>query len=349
MARKQRRDLRGGVIWLCSVTAPALAQAPEAKSYPQGVTPEIDASITRGLEYLVRTQARDGSWRGGGQEGVYPAAMTALAGMALIASGSTPTRGPHWKAVRRATDFLMKAAQPDGLISVPSEEQRPMYGHGFAMMYLASVYGMEEDSQRQQQIHRVLTSAVKLTAQSQSPAGGWLYTPDAGGDEGSVTVTQIQALRACRQAGITVSVATIDRAVKYIHDSANPDGSIRYRVSGPAGGRPPITAAAVAVLYNAGKYEDPIAEKALVSAVRTLPLGSVTQHYYYAHLYLAQALYQRGGRQFDEYFEKQTRWLLKQQRKDGSWEGESVGAIYGTTIALTIMQLPYAIVPIYQR
>ena len=47
-------------------------------------------------------------------------------------------------------------------------------------------------------LHDVLTRAVKLITRSQSSAGGWLYTPDSNGDEGSVTVTQIQALRACR-------------------------------------------------------------------------------------------------------------------------------------------------------
>ena len=37
------------------------------------------------------------------------------------------------------------------------------------------------------------------------------------------------------------------------------------------------------------------------------------------------------------------------QQQDGSWHGDSVGKVYGTAIAATIMQLPYALVPIYQR
>ena len=44
-----------------------------------------------------------------------------------------------------------------------------------------------------------------------------------------------------------------------------------------------------------------------------------------------------------------SKWLLSQQRRDGSWEGDGVGSTYGTAIALTILQLPYAYVPIYQR
>ena len=45
-------------------------------------------------------------------------------------------------------------------------------------------------------------------------------------DEGSTCITQVQGLRACRNAGITVSEKTVREAVGYIRKSANPDGSI---------------------------------------------------------------------------------------------------------------------------
>ncbi|MFN6195058.1 MAG: hypothetical protein ACK5BN_14695, partial [Planctomycetota bacterium] len=59
-------------------------------TYPPGMTQPTQEAIERGLEWLARTQASDGSWRNAGGYGSYPAAMTGLAGMALIASGSTP-------------------------------------------------------------------------------------------------------------------------------------------------------------------------------------------------------------------------------------------------------------------
>lgn len=332
------------------LAALAVAPAQEIRVRPPGVSEEVEAAISRGLQFLTRTQNPDGSWRSAGRRGSYPTAMTALAGMALLGEGSTPTRGEYWLNVRRAMSFLMASAQSDGLITVPAEEGRSMYGHGFSTMFLAQTYGMEEDAKRQRELHGVLTRAVRLVARSQSRAGGWLYTPESSGDEGSVTVTQIQALRACRNAGITVPIAVIEKSIKYIHNSANPDGSIRYSVSSGGGGRAPITAAAVAVLYNAGRYDDPIAEKALAYAKRTLPIhGSGNGHHYYAQLYLAQSLYQKGGEDWDEYFAKMSAWLLKQQSRDGSWNGDGVGTVYGTSIALTILQLPYSYVPIYQR
>jgi hypothetical protein len=326
------------------------AAAQEKAVYPEGVDGEIDAGVQRGLAFLARTQNRDGSWRSEGGRGEYPCAMTGLAGTAILASGSTPTRGKYWRAIRRSVEYLIGRQQPNGLIAAMSEENQSMYGHGFSTMYLAEVFGMEEDERRQQDLHRVLTQAVKLTTAAQSSYGGWIYTPTSGGDEGSVTVTQMQALRACRNAGILVPVETVKKATQYIVKSANADGSIRYSLRGSSGGRPPITAAAVAVLYSAGRYDDPIAAKALEYAKRTISVGGHGNgHYFYAHLYLAQALYFEGGRPWTDYYAAMSKSLLRQQARDGSWTGDGVGTTYGTAIALIILQLPYANLTIYQR
>ncbi|HEB54443.1 MAG TPA: hypothetical protein ENI87_14420 [bacterium] len=338
-------------VTFAALVTMACVSAQEAV-YPPGVTKEIHAAIQRGLEWLSRNQANDGSWRNSGGYGSYPAAMTGLAGMAFIASGSTPTRGRYWNEVRRSVDFLLKNADPDtGVISVPAEEGRSMYGHGFATLYLASVFGMEEDVRKQQRLKRTLDKAVKLIAQAQSSAGGWIYTPDSNSDEGSVTVTQIQALRACRMAGIVCDKRVIDKAVGYIKRCQNGDGSIRYSLRSGGGGRPAITAAGVAVLYNAGVYDDqPFVDKAVQYCKKHIrPSVDNTGHHYYTHLYWSQALYQRGGDDWKDYYRKMSRWLLKQQSRDGSWQGDGVGTAYGTAIALTILQLPYAFAPIYQR
>jgi hypothetical protein len=320
--------------------------------YPPGVTREVHEAIERGIEWLARNQGNDGCWRNAGGYGSYPAAMTGLAGMALIAGGHTPTRGRFYDNVRRAVAFLRKNADNNtGVISVPAEEGRSMYGHGFATLFLASVNGMEEDAREQEKLKRVLDKAVGLIAGAQSSAGGWIYTPDSNSDEGSVTVTQIQALRACRMAGVVVDKKTIDRAVDYIRKCQNGDGSIRYSLHSGGDGRPAITAAGVAVLYNAGVYDDqPFVDKAVQYCKKSIQVTvDNTGHHFYTHLYWSQALYQRGGPDWNEYYAKKAAWLLRQQKKDGSWDGDGVGAVYGTAIALTLLQLPYAYAPIYQR
>ena len=336
------------LAFACGTAAPA-----QDVAYPTGVSKEMHEAVQRGLDWLARNQSTsDGSWRNSGGYGSYPAAMTGLTGMAFIASGSTPTRGKHYAEVRDSVDFLIKHADPStGVISVPAEEGRGMYGHGFATLFLASVYGMEEDQKKQERLKRVLDKAVALISSAQSSAGGWIYTPDSNSDEGSVTVTQIQALRACRMAGIAVDKKTIDRAVDYIKKCQNGDGSIRYSLGSGGEGRPAITAAGVAVLYNAGMYDDqPFVDKAVQYCKKQIQVTvDNTGHHFYTHLYWSQALYQRGGADWTAYLDKKAAWLLRQQKKDGSWDGDGVGTVYGTAIALTILLLPYSYAPIYQR
>ena len=346
-----RRRLACLVAVLLSPAGIVAAQQ-QVDALPRGITPQIQAAVKSGLVFLKRSQSPDGSWRSAGGHGTYPTAMTGLAGMALVASGSTPTRGPYWREIRQSMDYLIKHSDPQtGVITEMATENRNMYGHGFSLLYLASVYGMEEDALRQQKLHGVLTRGVKLIERAQSSAGGWIYTPDSGGDEGSVTVTQVQALRACRMGGIVVDKKTIDRAVDYIKKCQNPDGGISYSLGSRGASRPAISAAGVAVLYNAGMYDDqPFVDKAIQYVKKNInPTTDSTGHHFYTQLYFAQALYQRGGKDWDDYLAKIGPWLVRTQKKDGSWDGDGVGPIYGTAIALTILQLPFALAPIYQR
>lgn len=309
----------------------------------------LEAALLRGTQYLVRTQARNGSWVGDGSYGPYPVSMTSLAGLGILAGGSTPTRGKHWRSVRKAADYLIKQAGPTGLIAVQGVESRTMYGHGFAMLFLSQVYGMETDPRMQARLKSCLTRAIALCVKSQGPLGGWYYTPDSRREEASVAITQVQGLRACRDSGLHVPKKTIDRAIKYIHKLQNPDGGIAYSLSN-RGSRPALSAAAVAVLYNCGRYDDPAAEKALKHAHKHISVnGSGRGHNYYAQFYLAQSLYLRNDERWDKYYVKLRKWMLRQQQKDGSWRGDSVGKSYGTGIALVLLQLPKNLVPIFQR
>lgn len=321
---------------------------------PPGITPAAADSIQRGLRVLVSLQNRDGSWRTGGSSGGYPTAMTALAGLALLAGGNTPTQGAYAENVSRGLSYLLSVARRDGLIASVEEESHCMHGHGFAMLFLSQCYGMEEDAQRRAQVGLALQRAVQLTARSQSAAGGWLYTPDSNGDEGSVTVTQVQALRACRNVGIAVPKRVIDQAMQYLERSLNEDGGIRYQVSDRGPSRPAITAAAVACWYNAGLYDSPHVAAALRFLKPRLtpdPNNDVHHfgHYFYGHLYLAQVLYQTSQREWEGYFPAMRDALIRAQERDGTWEGDAVGPVYGTSVALIILQLPYKNLPIMQR
>jgi len=335
---------------------------------PDMVDKRTIKAVNLALRYLTKTQRQDGSWLNQGGYGTYPAVMTSLAGLAMMSGGSTPQSGPYARNVTKAMNYLLRVAEAhkDGLIAGPGAEGRSMYGHGFSMLFLSQCYGVELHKKTEERLRKVMDRAVALTAKAQSkargspkPAGGWYYTPTSGSDEGSVTVTQLQALRAARNSGIKVPKATIDKAVEYLRYCQRPDGGICYSASSLSSSRPAISAAAITCFYAAGVYdrrtggkgsEAEMVEK-LVNYVRThvqVNRGG-HGHYFYTHFYLAQGWYQRGGKDWKTYYPQIRDKLIAMQAPDGSWNGDGVGTTYGTAIATVILQLPYGYLPICQR
>jgi hypothetical protein len=326
--------------------------AAQKEVLPKHITPETTRAVIKGLDYMSVQQSADGSWITGGGEG-YPVAVTALAGTAMLAHGNSPTRGKYAKNVKGAVEYLVRCATPTGLLTGPSQDGgQPMHGHGFALMFLASVYGMITKEALRQQVQAAVRKAVTLTSQGQSIHGGWTYIP-GGGDEGSVTVTQVQALRAAHNAGFLVPKAVIEEAVRYLERCRTPEGGIQYSLGSGGGSRLAISAAAVATLYNAGQFDSTIATDCLKYVWDQFRANEGWSkgggHDFYSHLYAAQGFYMAGDQYWDTYFPATRDQLLAMQTPEGAWNGDGVGTVYGTAIATIILQLPYKYLPIFQR
>jgi hypothetical protein len=340
-------------------------------------------NIDRGLQWLARQQYRDGHWEA--TNGRYPIAMTALAGMALLAEGSTPHQGKYAKHIDDAVEYLVSRCQKNGLIGNPLDpEERQRY-----------MYGEETDPRRREELKQILQRAVEFTIRAQTRLGGWGYVSAADGsdfDEGSVTITQVQALRAARNAGIPVPKDAIDRAHEYLKKSTvlAPGGDHtdpKKRIAGViyslqrAGDRRvrgPLTAAGVACMFNAGEYDSEMAIQWLNYCQKYLPTDKVNtiEHWEYTNYYYAQVLYTLGEDRhaqlrpdlaeieqndpnqkvllkWSRYREVTFEHICAQQNADGSWTGRggfsNVGPVYVTSVFLTILQLDKANLPIYQR
>ena len=172
-------------------------------------------AVRKGVEWLAAHQYADGTWpssvcRACGVSGVAASGLerdhlgTALALRAMLLSGCLPG-DRRYREVTLGLLWLRRNQRPTGEFAGLTDAGERAVRHFAATLFLAEVYGMEGDTTRQKRIHDVLVRGVRITERSQSRAGGWLYTPNQDGDEGSVTVTQIQGLRAARNAGIKVS------------------------------------------------------------------------------------------------------------------------------------------------
>ncbi len=354
-----------------ALAIPAKAE-PLPKKYRQ--------AVRKGLEFLAKSQKEDGHWEGNG--GQYTVPMTALAGMALLMEGSTMHTGRYSKHIRKAVRWLISRARPnkggsrDGLIggTLPAERSRYMYGQGFAILFLASVYGEEEKEDRRAELKDILTRGVRYIVNAQSTQGGWYYTSAKEGhdsDEGSVTITQVQALRAARNAGIPVPLQAIKKAREYLQKSTTTRGGVIYSLGRgggirTGGGRPALTAAAIACAFNSGEYKGEYVKKWFKFCHDLGQVRTGMGHDEYTQYYYSQAVYVLGDKGWAKLFGKNhpnpLTWsgpkghraktfdaLVSMQSSDGSWNRSGIGAVYSTALYTTIMQLDRATLPIYQR
>ncbi len=342
-------SFRLSVAWAAVLLAAASAPAEEndAKRDAVGlVTPETDRAIAKGLAYLAQAQHEDGSFAGGTYRG--NVAICGLAGLAFLAGGNSPNRGPYGLQVARSVDYLLDQTQESGFIIAPGANSHgPMYGHGFATLFLAECHGM---SQRPS-LREKLEKAVELIESTQNDEGGWRYQPRRLDADISVTICQVMALRAARNGGIHVPRETIDRCIEYVRRSQNPDGGFMYMVSGgeSAFAR---SAAGVVALYSAGVYQGPEIDKGIAYLMHFIPgegrAGLNQSYYYYGHYYAVQAMWHRGGEAWQRWFPAIRDELVSRQRNDGSWVSP-ISPEYATAMACIILQIPNDYLPIFQR
>jgi hypothetical protein len=249
----------------------------------------------------------------------------------------------------------LSQSRKNGLIGDPQNDQRYTYGHGFSMLFLSQVLGEEGLQDRRDDLVKTLDRAVAFCGKAQTPAGGWGYVSAKDGqdyDEGSTTITQVQGLRGCRNAGITVPGEIIEAAKRYIYTCQNPDGGISYSSQQMGSSRPAITAASLAALYNAGDYENSKVPEMLTYSRRELydvkKVDDAFGHWHYTYLYYSQVVYRQGDEEWLPFRDRLYSNIENDQGPEGAWEGQ-IHNIYISACNLIMLQLDLGYLPIFQR
>lgn len=349
----------GAALAICAALPTTAAAADEdlrAQQNRELMTRETVAAVESGLAYLAARQHADGSF---GSGGLYTdsVGVTALAGMAFLAAGHTPGQGRYGKVLDDAVGNLLSRCDASGFIHNPAiQPHGPMYGHGFAVMFLAEAYGM---SQRDD-LKPCLSRAVQLILNCQNKQGGWRYMPRKEDADISVTVCQIMALRAAKNAGLYVPKETIDAAVEYIRKSQNTDGGFRYQLGRQPESAFARSAAAVVGLNSAGIYEGPEIERGLAYLQRFKPDPASPRrirpmqvdHYMYGHYYAVQAFWHSGGDEWPSWYAPVRDELLALKQASGRWGDRHSNPIcpeYDTAMACLILEMPLQLLPIFQK
>lgn len=321
--------LQGGLV------VPAQEQPPPV---PTGVTvaemtAEAERAIDRGLDWLAAGQQADGSWGTG-----HRTAGTALALMAFMVKGQFPDRPPHGEKLAKGLDYLVKQrSNQDGYLG------GSMYEHGLATLALSEAWGMS----RQDDVGDALKAAVAVILRSQNPQGGWRYQPQPNDADLSVTVMEVVALASAKEAGIVVPDSVISKAIDYVvscHEAKS--GGFGYQPGqGPGFAR---TAAGTMALAMCGRRDSDQFRSGLdyLTKADADAFEKADGHFFYAHYYAAQAMFQAGDTFYGPWYPRIRESLLKKQTADGSWPDPHG---IGTQVAILVLGIPYRFLPIYQR
>lgn len=341
----QRRALDAadrGLAWLATQQMPSGA-------WPGHVGHKMQSSY----DLLPEAASREAQERSGeGHPGV-----TALCGMAFLAGGHLPGRGPYGAELTRTLDFVLAHVQEDGLIRAAGTR---MYSHAFATLFLAEVHGMSRH--RRTETRAALERAVGLIIDAQNGHGAWRYNPYDQAADLSVTVCQLQALRAARNIGLHVPAGTIDRATRYVLDSRTQSGRdaglFYYKIHGSGAYRKntqyAINAAAVTALNSAGVYDQNLTGPALRFVERQFPTMArvAPEHFmfWYGNYYACQAFYTAGGDIFGAWWPGAARAVMDLQCEDGRWHNRvGPGDEFSTAVACILLQVHRQYLPIFQR
>jgi hypothetical protein len=225
---------------------PALATiGPKPKPIVPPTTAEIQRSIHRGVEFLLKHQCKDGSWGSanitrpyeiyapvpGAHQG-FKAAVTAMCISALIETGG---QSPEVKAaLQRAEDWLFehlpKVRRPtaDAFYNV--------WTHAYGIQALVRMLKEKpDDADRCERIRALMAQQIDLLDRYEVVDGGWAYydfvahtKKPSGSTISFVTAAVLVALHEAREAGADVPQRLIDRGMASIRRQRNPDYSYDY-------------------------------------------------------------------------------------------------------------------------
>ncbi len=344
------------IVVLAALTLPWGPSVSTQETPLQEVTPDQIRSTDHGMRWLVANQNRDGLW-GCEKSGAPSTAITGLAILALLASGSTPTAGPHAESIRRAIDRLVAIQVKSGAITrFDSTGMGIFYDHSCATLALAEAYGMRRTSEGFSAIRESLERALEYLYGVQNSDGGW--GPQGRGSRSDIAITCSvwMALRSARNAGMTVRSASIEKLEEFVRTCALPRGGFAEhpQVRGGGGLMFYPTSAGLRILWGMGRGNLAETEKGMAALLK-MRLGQehggrISEWDYCGAFYAVQAMMHEGATYWKTWWPPFRDRLVQIQNADGSWTIEYCLCCraYATALALLVLQAPKRLLPLYQ-
>jgi hypothetical protein len=303
--------------------------------------------------------------------------------MAFIAHGHVPGKGKYGSNLERAADYILSCQKQNGLITKIGPDGPKInrqvsheigncsaYNHAISSLVLSEVYGMSPPS-RARRFEGAIRNALAATLEMQawpkdSPAdnGGWRYIHrlDEVDSDLSVTGWELMFLRSARNAGFDVPSARIDNAIAFVKRSFDlREGIFIYSSRRPSRTRS-MAGAGILALAHAGLHHTAEAERAgdwllahgFEQYTARIP-GQNSDRYHYGLFNCCQAMYQLGGKYWEQFYPPAVEAVLAHQERDGSWPVDSqyhdapYGKAYSTALVVIMLGAPNQLIPVFQR
>lgn len=350
-------------VLACGVLVAPARAAPPAKIKPEPTPKPVRDAREKGLDWLTKNQAANGSW---GK--VHSIAVTSFACLSYLSADDEPFRDERGKALLKGLQFLL-SQQKEGQFA--QQGHTWIHGQGFATLALSEAYGRSlfcktKPDLDMKKVRAVVAQAVQSIGKNQSRAGGWWYTPGITDQhEGSTTVCAVQAVVSAKNYGIAADDKVMDNGFEYLKKCQIKDGGFVYKL-GDQVSMKEGTAGDVATLGLMQKFDFPVMIKGYKFLVQLTPAGISKERFpYYGHFYGCMAMRLLGQEyQEDKEFREKTRDyiagaqkdLLSWQGKDGAWPlrghvaaSNQEDAGYATAFATLALFVPEGRLSIYNR
>jgi len=342
--------------------------------------PETEAAIERGLQFLSRTQRKDGSWHledyGDNPRLQSHTAATGLSLLAFQGAGYSHRQYQYADVCKSALEFLIANQKPDGDLYIEtngiSNANIRFYSHSIASLALCEAYGMTQDVA----LKAPAQAAVDFMVRSQDPVGGgWRYQPGYESDT-SVSGWFMMALKSAELSGLSVPQSTFEKIESWLDKAqASPEQRHLYRYNPLAPDAPSTrrgrqvnpTMTGVGLLMrlylgwrrdniNMARGADYLLQNPPSVGTAAAPLRD-TYYWYYA----TQVMFHMGGERWRKWNAMLHPLLVKSQQvegpESGSWNpggpvpdrwGPFAGRLYVTTLNLLSLEVYYRHLPIYE-
>lgn len=337
-----------------------------------GGTALTEAAVLAGLHWLARNQLDDGSWSLAGPfaggvvtDAENRVAATAMALLAFQGYGVTHKKGEpvsFRRNVARGWHWLLKQQDSNGNFyhvgDMPILDHHRFYTQGQCTIAACELYAMSKDPKYKEPAEKALRYCLK----SQSPEGGWRYSPTVESDV-SVTGWVVMALQSAKMAGLEVPDENFRRVELYL-DKVGQDGGARYPYRHEEQPRLSMTAEGLLCRQYLGWRRD---DERLVRGVEwiTQPQNLVDFHrgrnvYYW--YYATQVVHHMEGDYWKRWNRVMRQALPEQQVKTGqekgSWDpnrpsldpwASHGGRLYMTCLSIYMLEVYYRHLPLYTK